>query len=239
MHPTRSQPQLFHTVDPNAHMPLPPPCKPLAHASLSAKLIPCLLTGPSQLHISGQAGCPILPTQVLQDRADFTSQAKLLSQHFTLSHHRNTALQVAHEALQVRLRGCGSRRRNSTANDDLMGSRPLSERGGLLNSHCPVFAPLPPVLGGTSQGELRGSREQAERGAHESHALRQQLAVVQKELMRENEARLQVGGVWGGGGWEEGGAGRGEACLMRANEARLQVWGVCAEGGRGREEEQP
>ena len=43
----------------------------------------------------------ILTTQVLQDRADFTSQAKLLSQHFTLSHHRNTALQVAHEALQV------------------------------------------------------------------------------------------------------------------------------------------
>ena len=42
-----------------------------------------------------------LESQVLQDRADFTSQAKLLSQHFTLSHHRNTALQVANEALQV------------------------------------------------------------------------------------------------------------------------------------------
>ena len=43
-----------------------------------------------------------LEAQVLQDRADFTSQAKLLSQHFTQSHHRNTALQVSHEALQVK-----------------------------------------------------------------------------------------------------------------------------------------
>jgi hypothetical protein len=42
-----------------------------------------------------------LEAQVLQDRADFTSQAKLLSQHFTHSHHRNTALQVANESLQV------------------------------------------------------------------------------------------------------------------------------------------
>jgi hypothetical protein len=42
-----------------------------------------------------------LQAQILQDRADFTAQAKLLSQHFTLSHHRSIALQEANEALQV------------------------------------------------------------------------------------------------------------------------------------------
>ena len=45
-----------------------------------------------------------LEAQVIQDRADFTAQAKLLSQHFTTSHHRNTALHVANEALQAELR---------------------------------------------------------------------------------------------------------------------------------------
>lgn len=42
--------------------------------------------------------------QLQQDRAEFTQQAKLLSNHFTVSQHRSTALQVAHEAVQVKLR---------------------------------------------------------------------------------------------------------------------------------------
>ena len=60
----------------------------------------------SQLQARDEEKCR-LEAQVLHDRADFTSQAKLLSQHFTQSHHRNTALQVSHEALQVwRCSGC-------------------------------------------------------------------------------------------------------------------------------------
>jgi len=63
-----------------------------------------------------EAGCPIpvcrhvqdldhekheLSRQLHQDRAEFATQAKLLSGHFHVSQHRSTALQVAHEALQV------------------------------------------------------------------------------------------------------------------------------------------
>eukprot|EP00983_Pelagomonas_calceolata_P063210 1147632-Pelagomonas_calceolata.AAC.3 len=42
-----------------------------------------------------------LRRQLQQDRAEFAAQAKLLSGHFQTSMHRSTALQVAHEALQV------------------------------------------------------------------------------------------------------------------------------------------
>jgi hypothetical protein len=45
-----------------------------------------------------------LEAQILQDRVDFTAQAKLLSQHFSKAHQNTTALQVAHDAQQGELR---------------------------------------------------------------------------------------------------------------------------------------
>ena len=45
--------------------------------------------------------CSTCCLQLRKDRAEFTSQAKLLSHHFTAAQTKTTALQVAHEALQV------------------------------------------------------------------------------------------------------------------------------------------
>lgn len=43
-----------------------------------------------------------LEGQLRRDRTEFASQAKLLSQHFAAAQNKTAALQVAHEALQVR-----------------------------------------------------------------------------------------------------------------------------------------
>jgi hypothetical protein len=44
----------------------------------------------------------VLEAQLRRDRGEFASQAKLLSQHFAAAQNKTAALQVAHEALQVR-----------------------------------------------------------------------------------------------------------------------------------------
>ena len=47
-----------------------------------------------------------LEAQLKKDRADFTAQAKQLSQHFQVAQHKSVALQTAHESLQVHMNPC-------------------------------------------------------------------------------------------------------------------------------------
>ncbi len=94
-----------------------------------------------------------LESQILQDRADFIAQAKQLSQHFTLSHHRNTALQVSHESQQVLHSG-------------LMNNSWISKLYFLISM----------------QGELRSIKADHDRISQEKQLLQQHVESLQKEV---------------------------------------------------------
>ncbi|GAX81524.1 hypothetical protein CEUSTIGMA_g8952.t1 [Chlamydomonas eustigma] len=161
-----------------------------------------------------------LQAQILQDRADFTTQAKLLSQHFTLSHHRSTALQEANEALQGDLgilqeQAEHAEQENNSMRMQIMTlqkevereqkmgretdfqehsavMKDMQEELTMARSRCEELASSKAQLQSQIRAMVVAERELTEHLKHTHAQIDQQLILLREQLQSERTKRMQA-----------------------------------------------